>query len=443
MVKRVLPLIAIFLLSVAASGFAAEPLSLDALLLEARANNPELRVLTERTGAACERVPIAGSLDDPMLTLGFMNVPVDTMTFDRDPMSGKVVMLSQAFPYFGKRALKSEIALQEARVSESDVMDKALMVESEVKSVYFGLYATKKGIEVVAKNLSLMDDLKKAAEARYSVGKGMLKDIIKAQLEVSMLVDKRHTLEHDGRTKRAYLGSLLGRPSPVEGEVADITVTPAKLDRDALIAQAYETRPAVRGALAGIKKGGAMVDMARSEYYPDFTVSAQWMFKEELKGGIDQADMLSALVSINLPVWRRQKLDPGVRAAAYERSMAERMADSVRTDIAYKVDNYLTMIEHSDNTMKLYKDAAIPQATEDLSAALANYEVGGVDFMTLIESRRTLFDYELGYYEAVAEREKSVAMLEATVGLKVKDMARVDDTKASPRIEHTGEGHDK
>ncbi len=73
-------------------------------------------------------------------------------------------------------------------------------------------------------------------------------------------------------------------------------------------------------------------------------------------------------------------------------------------------------IEQSDRMLKLYKGVLIPQANEDVSAGLAAYETGAGDFLTLLESRRTLFDLELNYYKTLAMREKAVAELGAMTG---------------------------
>ena len=144
------------------------------------------------------------------------------------------------------------------------------------------------------------------------------------------------------------------------------------------------------------------------------------MVRETLNDGTDQPDMLSAMLSVNLPVWWKSKREPMVREAALERSMAESERDMLVNQIYYKVDSLTNEIEQAERVIKLYKDGVIPQATEDLNSGLAGYEVGKLDFMTLLESRRTLYEYELGYYNMLAQHEKSIAELEAEVGMELK-----------------------
>jgi len=417
---RLIIVVAAVLVMLPAGLRADETLKLDDLLAEAGKNSPELGAFRDRYEAAYERVPQAGSFDDPMLGLGFDNVPVDSFAFDREPMTGKVVELSQAVPFFGKRGLKAEAAMHDARALEAGYREKALMLRAGIKDVYYDLYAVRKGLEIVGKNISLMDMFRKTAEARYSVGKGILKDVVKAQVETSMMIDKRIELQKEEHTKRAYLGSLLGRESAVTGEVEDIAPTQLGMGRDALVEAAMKGRPALAASGERVLKGQSMLELAGKGYYPDFTVSARYMQRDTLKDGTGQPDMVSAMLSMNLPVWTRTKQGPAVREAASERSMADRERDMLVKEIYYKVDSLVDVVEQDDRTLKLYKEGVIPQATDDLNSAVAGYEVGRVDFLDLLESRRTLFDYELGYYTTLAAREKAVAGLEAATGVEFK-----------------------
>ncbi len=420
MIKRAIFLFALLCLAVPCVAQADETVKLKDLLDEAMAKSPELASLRSRYEAAFEKVPQAGAFEDPMFGIGFQSLPIDTFSFDRDPMTGKMFELSQALPFFGKRALRREAAYQEATALKHEYSERMFMHHAEMKKVYYELYAIKKGLEIVDKNMALMDVIKKTAEARYSVGTGLFKDVVKAQVEIAMLTEKRLDLQKEDRTKRAYLGSLIGRDEPVTGQVEDIVPEPFKPDKEALLATAMQSKPALGAAASRVKEGSAKVDLARKEYYPDFNVKVSYMSRETLENGMDQPDMLSAMLSMNLPVWWKSKQGPMVREAALERSMAESERDMIVKGIYYKVDSLLNEIGQAERIIKLYKDVVIPQATEDLNSGLAGYEVGKLDFVTLLDSRRTLYEYELSYYNMLAQHEKTIAELEAEVGANLK-----------------------
>jgi outer membrane protein TolC len=75
-----------------------------------------------------------------------------------------------------------------------------------------------------------------------------------------------------------------------------------------------------------------------------------------------------------------------------------------------------SMIERGERQVALYKTGILPQASLQVESALSAYRVNKVDFMTLLDSRMTVYRYELEYQQALTGYEKNVASLEAIVG---------------------------
>jgi outer membrane protein TolC len=69
--------------------------------------------------------------------------------------------------------------------------------------------------------------------------------------------------------------------------------------------------------------------------------------------------------------------------------------------------------------VELYKGGIIPQAEQSLESAVISYRVNKVDFLTLLDGRVNLFNYERELYESQAEYMMGLARLEATVGVDV------------------------
>ena len=96
-------------------------LKLSDLLTEAERANPMLAARRSAYEAAKERIPQAGAFDNPMIGIGVQSVPVDTFAFNREDMTGKMLELSQAVPFFGKRELRRQAARYEAAAVEAAV----------------------------------------------------------------------------------------------------------------------------------------------------------------------------------------------------------------------------------------------------------------------------------------------------------------------------------
>ena len=67
-------------------------------------------------------------------------------------------------------------------------------------------------------------------------------------------------------------------------------------------------------------------------------------------------------------------------------------------------------------SISIYRDGLLPQTEQSFQAAVAAYQTGSVNFMTLLDAQRTIRDVRMGYYKALVDYEQSRADLERAVG---------------------------
>ena len=73
----------------------------------------------------------------------------------------------------------------------------------------------------------------------------------------------------------------------------------------------------------------------------------------------------------------------------------------------------------AEKLANLYRSAIVPQSNLALNSAIANYQVGKIDFLQLIDASMTLLEYQLKYYESMTEFHKALAQLEPLVGVEL------------------------
>ena len=78
-----------------------------------------------------------------------------------------------------------------------------------------------------------------------------------------------------------------------------------------------------------------------------------------------------------------------------------------------------TTAKTSDRVLALYEEGVIPQAALSLESTMAAYEVGSVDFLTLLSSLTTLLDFEMQYYAELTKHEQALARLEPLLGVSL------------------------
>ena len=392
--------------------------NLNSLVAASLAQNPELQSSQARWQMFKNRIVQAGALDDPMLMLKIQNgIVTDPFNFGRDPMTQKVIGISQQLPFWGKREIKTEIAQKEAESYRWQVEERKLELTRMVKETYYRIYFTDRSLTIVDKNIRILEDFVSLAEIKYSVGQGVQQDVFKSQVERSKLLDLKISLQQERKSLEAALNALLFRaPDTQVGPIADFELQPLRLSAASLTQAAREKRPQVKSLQALIEKGEAGHKLARKEFYPDFNLSLEYMQRDKTAGD-EGLDMYSLGVTFNLP--RQERRHAMAAESESETRMAQAELNGLRNGIDTGIYDLIAKLERREKLAELYKKGIIPQAEQSLESATIGYRVNKVDFLNLLDSRMTLFNYERELYESQAEYMMGLAQLEAAVGAEL------------------------
>ena len=388
---------------------------LEQLIEQALQNNPEIKAMQRRFDMTRARIPQAKALDDPVLSVGYMGNIAPFYVQRGDPSSGRTISITQDLPYPGKRSLKGKIANTDADAEWWRFEQTRRNVVAEVKDAYFELYYLTKAVGVVSKTKVLLEQFTKIAEARYTVGKGIQQDVLKAQVEFSKLIEQQTVLEQRKQIAEARLNSLLYResdsplPVPEELKPREFPYSLAQLNETAIAN--YPELKSQRRRLEGAQYA---IQLAKKEFYPDFSVGFTYVNRP------DMPEMYGVNVGIKLPIYAWQKQRPALTEATASFDAEKRSLENTTTVLMFRIrDKYLAQAT-AKRLLSLYSTTIVPQSSLSLESAIAGYQVGKVDFLTLLDNLVTLLSYELSYYEQLTNEERAVAALEPLVGVTLR-----------------------
>ncbi|MEW6749484.1 MAG: TolC family protein [Candidatus Latescibacterota bacterium] len=392
----------------------AEPaLSLSALVEEALQANPEILQAEKTLEMARAKAPQEKALPDPMLQFDLQNIGLTEYTVGKMDMSMAGLSVRQAIPYPGKRRLREEVALKEAATTAEMVEVTRRSVVARVKAAYYDLAFVDRSLDVVARMRRVLQDFAETAQSRYSVGQGMQQDVLKAQVEVSMLVQRTASLEQRRQGTAAMLNSLLDRPpgAPL-GQTEELAPPRPLPPVEELEGRATERSPELRARQRSVEADQVRVRQMRREYQPDFAVSAGW----RSRGHFD--DAYQVMVEVELP-WQRERRRYGVLEAGSALAASEKGRRATEEMVLAQVRDLASMAQTAGRLAEVYQTTIIPQARYSLESATAGYRVGSVDLLMLLDNVRVLLDNELMVQEELAEHHRAVARLEEVVGTSV------------------------
>jgi cobalt-zinc-cadmium efflux system outer membrane protein len=395
-------------------------LILDNLISIAIENNPQLRSFYRAVQVDSAKIPQSGALPDPILSLNILNLPTNSFSFDQEPMTGKQIALSQLFPFPGKLGLQEDISSEGAAVSSANYQEYRNQIIRDLKIGFYDLFILDKSIEITNKNQQLLKEFAEIAEAKYKVGKGLQQDVLKAQVEVSKMIERLIQLKQKREVKQAEINTILNQPVDTQlGKPEDPGFTMLDKTLDTLQIMAQFNRPLLMGWESLKKQSNLKVDLAKKDYWPNFGVFLAYTQRDELQNGSSGYDFVSGGISLNLPIYSGSKQSKKVEETIYNKSMIEERYKQVVNQVYFELENKLTSIEKNAKLVELFKTGIIPQASQSLESAMTGYQTDKVDFLTLINNQITLFNYELEYYRVISDYNKDLASLEYIAGIQV------------------------
>jgi cobalt-zinc-cadmium efflux system outer membrane protein len=390
-----------------------ESLRLDDLRHELLRSNPDLRAAQKRYEALLARPAQESALPDPRITMGWISTgwPYPGAGLGSEPVSNIGIQVAQEIPFPGKRVLKGSIAQKQAETEAQMIRAQELNLITQLEEKFYDLRFAYESLDIIRQKQALLGQLAQAAQARYSAGKGMQQDIIRASTEISILEDRAIVLEKQRLSLTAGINALVNRPPDAElGRPEPVTSMPPLESFESLQARALETTPLLAAQRKVIDGRQLNVQSARKAYYPDFDVMSGYYNMGSLK------PMWEFKVQVNVPLYFWQKQRYGMEEAGASLAEAQRGYQAQMQQVGARMRELYLAAQAARKLMDLYSRQIVPQSELALESSLAGYEGGGVDFLSVLSNFTMILDYQLNYHEQQAEYLKSLSGIAELAG---------------------------
>ncbi|HLN55838.1 MAG TPA: TolC family protein [Bacteroidales bacterium] len=463
------------------SPLAAQDDSLLKYLETAAKNSPVVKQKFYEYQAAMQKVPQAGALQDPELSLGVFLKPMELV-------EGRQVTeatLMQMFPWFGVlRNAKDEMSLM-ANAKFEEFRDSKLQVFYDVQRTWYDLYKLRKNVSVSEKNIEILRSIENLALIRYktapsgnsgsvqqparpssgsssgtggglsgmsgmsggsgssastqspagmqnsasmgSSGSGTnLADLYRIKIEVSDLENSIAFLKDQERSVTARFNSLLDRPS----------LSPV-YSADTLITDTLElTLPAISDSIMSGNPMLGMIDYEKQSYesrkrmvkgmgYPMIGLGVNYSLMAKSEGGMSESsdmngkDMIMPMVKLTLPIYRKKYKAMQNEADMLIRSSAEKL-NATGNDLQAEFYQAVQMYQDAGRRIKLYNEQ-YQLASKTLQLVLRNFSVSGTDLTDVLRVRQQTLDYELSGNVALADLNTAVAWIKRLMATSIKE----------------------
>jgi outer membrane protein, heavy metal efflux system len=266
--------------------------------------------------------------------------------------------------------------------------------------------------QLAQQTLALLDNLEQIAQTRYANGLGQQQDVIRVQLEKTMLRGELIALQNELHHSHARMNTLMSRPvSAPLAEPAQLRAMPtaAKLDEATLLDRLRAQNPQLRIAEATIQSTEKNRDLAYSNRYPGFTLG---FAPNQYGNAVRSWDLM---VELNIPLQQSSRRSQEREAEALL-SASNARKEALLNQTQSELSEGLSALESSRRTEALIATRLLPQAELTYQSALAGYETGKVDFAMLIEAQKQILKARQQQLQTQTDMQLQLADIEKLLG---------------------------
>ncbi|WP_421785015.1 TolC family protein [Hyphobacterium sp.] len=365
------------------------PLSLpEAVLIAQAANEPSSSVFDARADALVQQGAAADTLPDPVFSAGIANVPLTDLDPNREPMTQARIGVRQMFPRGDTRRLIREQRTAEARAMQASRNMADRQITLSVREAWLEIFYLDQSADLTRERLAVVQDLAEVALSAYSTGRNNSHDVTRVDLEESILEARLIDIERSRDQAVADLSRFVTLPAARRPLPDVLPVLPPVPEREAAL-ERLAGHPMIQSHNARIDARELGIDLALQEYRPAWGVEAGY----GLRGS--RSDIASIGVSVQMPLFSRDRQDETVASARNLRRAAELERAATLLDMAQRLERELAQLNRLGESARLYEETVLPRARETAESVLLAYQNESADFAELVRSELAHLDAEL------------------------------------------------
>jgi outer membrane protein TolC len=362
-----------------------------------------LREMHAQGAAMRERAVMDGELMDPQLRVGAVNVPVDSFSLDAEDMTMLEVGVVQEFQPGKSRRLSRKQMEQLALAMDATALDREQIVRRDVRKLWTQMAYLGAAQALLVEQSSWVEQMRQSARARYAAGEGRQLDVLQAGLDAAMLREQQLDLDREVAMYRSQLSFWLGADEAARAQPEGLPPR-AELEPLASLEARLTRHPAQLDYMRRIDAARTAEDVARELRKPAWMLDVSYGFRQNAPDGMTRPDLLSAMVTVGLPLFRGDRQDRAVTAAKLDaRGLSEQHDDHQREMQAMLAEAWNTA-HRTAELERFYETDLLPLAEQSVTAALLGWRSNRAMFDEVVMARRLTLETRMKHLRLAADR---------------------------------------
>ena len=394
--------------------------NLDDLIHFAKESSPSLAAVKFQIKADESRIKINSNLPDPLISFGVTNLPINSFSFTQEPMTGKMISVTQAIPFPGKLSTIKELNEFDKTISTNQYRENENNISLLMKRLYFQLYYSKKEYEVIQNKKELFSALAEVLNSRFQNSLTSQKDVIMNDYQISVAEDKLITINSAQQNILSNISVLTEKEIKIsEIDFSEIN----QLEKLDLTNLSLEANPSINKLKSMINKSAKKIELTDYNYYPDFKFTVQYNQRDIIsKTNTNLNDFISFIVGFNLPINFGGRIDAATEESEYTQKYFEQNENAVRQDLSIKLQTAEENYKSLKKRLALINNELIEKAELNYKTTLSAYQTDKASFNDVVASINFLFDEKLKRDKIITELNKTISEIIYLTGYEFKEI---------------------
>ena len=410
-IKKLFWLILLFPLCTAAQN---EVLSLQEIFQKIDSNNILLKTYALKAESYKYRADAATAWMPPMAGVGTFMTPYPFQeVMDGRDKGSLMLRLEQEIPNRSKLQARKNYIESQGNI-ETATRDITLNdFKAQAKRQYYNWLIALQKIEVIKKNESVLEMMKKIEEVRYPYNQSQLNMVFRAEAEIEKNRNMLTMPEAEIAKAKAYLNALMNREGNTDF-VIDTNYTP-----DFTPSTLYDTaslatqRKDVLRMNESIRSMQYNIESMKMERKPEFKIQFDHM--SPLSSMMPQAFGVMGMISIPIAPWSKKMYQSGIRSMQYDIEAMEQERSAMLQETQGILYGMQAEIQTMQRRIKAMEVKVIPALQKTFDASFLTYQENKLSITDLISNWEALnmmqidlLDEKQKLYQMIVDYEKEL-----------------------------------
>ncbi|MCK6605001.1 MAG: TolC family protein [Ignavibacteriaceae bacterium] len=369
--------------------YAQEPLK--SVVMRAIEVSPELKMFENKSQLILSRITSGTNLPDPVLSLGLNNVPVGSFSLSADPMTSKMVGLSQAFPFPGKLKAEEEYIRADIGIIDREKLAFKLKYAYDAAQLYYDYLIAAENVKLYSEMLAIMEKMAETGKAMVTVSESSQYNLIRTETEIERTGAMITEAEGEKYMAAEKLRTLIKVDSLSQISGFGSASLPPVNEIDLNAVAISDTNPVLSASMLSAAKAVKMREVMKYDYLPEFMAGAEYMFRSGMgMDGGSNPDMVSVMVSVMLPLNYGGKTDAKIEETKIMEDMAfnQYRADSLM--IASQINSSVAGLQKMIKAYNQYGKGVTAKAELAVESAMGAFGSGTGSFDQVLDALNSL-----------------------------------------------------